>query len=179
MTTSSPGIWVTDPDAYRKRLMALVGNRDPIDVLSTTAAALEGVAAENPPNVMRARPFEGKWTPNEVIGHLIDAEWVYGYRMRQILCEDSPEILGMDQDRWVAGQRYNERQPTELVQTFRAMRGFNLALWKQISPEDLERTGRHNERGPESLAIMLPMLAGHDLWHLDQINRYLTAIRER
>lgn len=177
MSPSSPGIWVTDPDAYRKKMMTLVGDRDPIDILSQTADTLTGIVKENPPQAMRARPFEGKWTPNEVIGHLVDAEWVYGYRMRQILCEDGPEILGMDQDLWVAGQKYNDREPADLVQMFRAMRGFNIALWKQMSPEDLERAGRHNERGPESLRMMLPMLAGHDLWHIDQINRYLAAVR--
>jgi hypothetical protein len=39
--------------------------------------------------------------------------------------------------------------------------------------------GRHNERGAESLAVMLRMQAGHDLSHLNQIDRYLCAIRER
>jgi len=32
-------------------------------------------------------------TPNEVIGHLTDSEWVYGYRLRLILCEDDPASL--------------------------------------------------------------------------------------
>jgi hypothetical protein len=46
-----------------------------------------------------------------------------------------------------------------------------------MSPADLQRTGQHNERGPESLAVMLRMLAGHDLSHLDQIARYIRAVR--
>jgi len=65
-------------------------------------------------------------------------------------------------------QRHNEREPSELVEMFRTMRQFNLALWKRMSPADLQRNGLHNERGPESLGVMLPMIAGHDLSHLDQ-----------
>ena len=61
---------------------------------------------------------------------------------------------------------------------FRATRQFNLALWKRVSPADWNRTGQHNERGPESLAVMLRMWAGHDVSHLDQIARYVRAVRE-
>jgi DinB superfamily len=127
--------------------------------------------------VLRTRPFEGKWTPNEIIGHLADGEWVYGYRLRLILCEDNPIILGMNQDLWVAAQQHNEREPSELVEMFWTMRQFNLALWKSMSPTDLKRTGKHNERGPESLAVTLRMLAGHDLSHLDQISHYIQAVQ--
>jgi hypothetical protein len=64
----------------------------------------------------------------------------------------------------------------EFVEIFRIMRSINLALWKRTSPEDLNRTGRDNERGPESLGVMLRLLAGHDLSHLDQIARYIHAV---
>ena len=107
------------------------------------------------------------------------AKWVYGYRLRLILCEDHPTILGMNQDLWVAGQRHNEREPSDLLDMFRTMRQFNLVLWNRMSPADLQRTGQHNERGPESLGVMLRMLAGHDLSHLDQITRYIQAVRQR
>jgi hypothetical protein len=68
---------------------------------------------------------------------------------------------------------------TPTVEMFRTMREFNLALWNRMSPADLKRTGQHNERGPESLGVMLRMLAGHDLSHLDQITRYIQAVRQR
>jgi len=175
MPELTPGIWVSDPEAYRKKMYRLLGDRDPIAVLAATADALDDIVKSHSAKQMRSRPFEGKWTPTEVIGHLCDAEWVYGFRMRLILCEDEPQILGMDQDRWVSGQRYNERDPAELVRTFRALRGCNVYQWKRMTPADLARTGRHNERGPESLGTMLRMLGGHDLSHLDQITRYLAA----
>lgn len=174
-TTDKP--WITDAAAYRKKLDGFLGTQDPIAVLSRTADTLAKFAAENPAKLMRTRPFPGKWTPNEVIGHLSDSEWVYGFRMRLILCEEKPTILGMDQDLWVAGQRLNEREPKELVEMFRGLRSFNIAIWKQMKPTDFARVGRHNERGEEALGQMLRMLAGHDLSHIDQITRYLDAAR--
>jgi DinB superfamily len=165
-----------NPQTYRENLFKLLGDRDPLDVLAQTASVLHAIARQHSSEVLRARPFEGKWTPNEVIGHLVDSEWVYGYRLRLILCEKDPAILGTSQDLWVAGQRHNEQDPAALVAIFRPMREFNLALWKRLTPADLMRSGRHNERGDESLGVMLRMMAGHDLSHLDQIARYVHAV---
>jgi DinB superfamily len=114
-----------------------------------------------------------------VIGHLTDSEWVYGYRLRLILCEDAPAIVGTNQDLWVAALRHNEREPSELVEIFRTLRRFNLAGWKRTAPEDLKRIGQHNERGPESLSMKGRLLAGHDLSHLAQITRYIEAAQQQ
>ncbi len=179
MTTAQAGRSVSGPQAYSEKMFALLGDRNPLEVLAQTGSKLADIVGTHPATVLRTRPFEGKWTPNEIIGHLADSEWVYGYRLRLILCEDNPTILGMNQDLWVAGQGHNEREPSELVDMFRSMRQFNLAVWKRMSPADLQRTGHHNERGPESLGVMLRMLAGHDLSHLDQITRYAQAIQKR
>jgi hypothetical protein len=179
MSTAQTGVWVSNPQAYRERLFTLLGDRNPLEVLAQTASTLADVVRTHSVTVLRTRPFEGKWTPNEVIGHLVDSEWVYGYRLRLILCEDNPTILGMNQDLWVAGQRHNEREPSELLDMFRTMRQVNLAVWNHLSPADLTRTGQHNERGAESLGLMLRMLAGHDLSHLEQITRYIHAARQR
>ena len=175
MAASQVGLWVSDPEAYRTKMAELVGGRDRIAVLAETADVLSAIVGEHSVVQMRHRPFADKWTPNEIIGHLSDAEWVYGFRMRLILCEDRPKILGMDQDRWAAGQRHNERDPAELVEAFRASRDVNITLWKRMTPDDLQRDGLHDQRGPESLDTMLTLLAGHDLSHIDQIQRYLKA----
>ena len=179
MTTAQPGLEVSAPSTYREKLFNLLAGRDPLEVLGQTASTLADIVAGHPAELLRGRAIQGKWTPNEIIGHLTDSEWVYGYRLRLILCEDEPVILGIRQDAWVATQRHNEREPAELVEIFRTLRALNLSVWRRISPEDLHRSGQHNERGAESLAVMLPLLAGHDLSHLQQISRYIQALESR
>jgi hypothetical protein len=168
---------MSDPCVYRERLFTLLGDREPIAAMRQTASTLAEIVRSHSATVLRTRPFPGKWTPNEIIGHLVDGEWVYGSRMRLVLSEDDPPIIGTNQDAWVARQRHNDRDPAELVEEFRTMRAFNLALSQRLSPEELTRTGRHNQRGSESLAVMMRMVAAHDLSHLDQINRYIQAVR--
>jgi hypothetical protein len=176
MTTAQRGPSASPP-AYREKVLTLVGDRNPLEVMAQTAPSLADIVRTHSATVLRARPFEGKWTPNEIIGHLTDSEWVYGYRLRLILSEDNSAILGTTQDSWVTALRHNEREPVELVETFRTLRHFNLEQWRRVSPEQLTRTGQHNERGPVSLDVMLRLLAGHDLSHLDQITRYIHAVQ--
>ncbi len=177
MINAQAGLSISASQAYREKMFSLLADRDPLEVLAQTASALADIVGNHSATVLRTRPFEGKWTPNEIIGHLTDSEWVYGYRLRLILSENDPAILGTQQDLWVAALRHNEREPSELVEIFRALRSFNLALWRRTSPEDLKRSGQHNERGPESLGVMLRLLAGHDLSHLGQITRYIQAVQ--
>ena len=179
MTLEQSGREVSAPGTYREKLFNLLGGRDPIEVLGQTTSTLANIVARHPAEVLRGRAIQGKWTPNEIIGHLTDSEWVYGYRLRLILCEDEPAILGIRQDAWVTSQRHDEREPSDLVEIFRTLRVLNLSVWRRLSPEDLQRSGQHSERGTESLAVMLPLLAGHDLSHLHQISRYIQELESR
>ncbi len=179
MTTTTIGdhIELHNPKGYQEKLSGLSGGRNPIDVLAQTPEVLAKIVADHSAAEMRTRPFEGKWTPLEVLGHLADSEWVFGYRIRTILCDERPRIIGMDQERWVARLRHNDAEPAEVLRMFTELRRFNLVLWRRMTAADLERCGEHAERGPESLGLMLRMEAGHDLSHIDQIRRYLAAVR--
>src|SRR5215472_8919323 len=146
MTTAQTGL-LESAQAYRDKMFKLLGDRNPMEVLAQTATTLADIVDKHSAPLLRSRPFEGKWTPNEIIGHLTDGEWVYGYRLRLVLCEDNPTILGTNQESWVASLRHNEREPSELVKVFQTLRQLNLASWRQASPADLERCGQHNERG--------------------------------
>ncbi len=169
MTTATPG--------HEKAAEALPGDRDPLEVLAETPDVLARIVREHTTEQLRTRPFHGKWTPNEIIGHLSDAEWAFGWRMRLVLGDQDPVITGFDQDGWVSAQRLNDRDPGQLVEMLGQLRRWNLAVWKQLTPADLERVGRSSKRGAVSLGLLLRTFAQHDLHHLDQIRRYLDAVR--
>ncbi len=174
-TTAQARIELADPRAYVKRQVGLVGDRDPLNVLAATPIEVERLIAGRSAAQLQRRPFEGKWTPTEIIGHLIDVEWTYGFRTRMIAAHDQPALVGMDQDLWVAAQRYNERTASDLADAFAAMRAINLAFWRGMTDRELDRAGVHSERGHESQRHIRMLMAGHDLWHLDQLKRYVEA----
>jgi len=74
MTMTQSGRSISDPNAYRGNLFTLLGDRNPLHVIEQTSFTLADVVRTHSPAVLRARPFAGKWTPNEIIGHLVDGE---------------------------------------------------------------------------------------------------------
>jgi len=167
---------VKEFQAYRDELLALLDDRDPLDVLAHTPSKLEARLAGIEEKTLQARPREGAWSVKEVLGHLGDSEWVYGYRVRMMLSHDAPEIAGYDQDVMVLGMGHNERPLSMLLEELRRLRGLNLDLYLRSRGEAWERYGVHSERGNESIGLSLRLLAGHDLLHVDQIDRTLAAV---
>lgn len=164
---------IESPAAYVRRMQRLLGDRDPLAVLSATPDLLADIVRSHSVSQLKTRPFEGKWTPNEILGHLVDIEWVFAFRLRRALCDIDPAIEGFDQARWVDRQAHNDTEPAAHLEAFTLLRPYNIALWRKVTPEDLKRTYQHQERGAESIETMRTLHAGHDLSHLEQITRYL------
>jgi DinB superfamily len=165
---------VTDPDAYRRLLLALLGDDDPAVVGATTTAHLRSLVA-GAGDRLRDRPAPGEWSALECIGHLVDGELVVSGRLRLILAEDEPDIVGYDQDRWVARLHGPDDDPDQLIAQFDALRRANLRLWATVPAAARARVGVHRERGPESFELTWRLLMGHDRFHLAQAERALSS----
>jgi len=57
------------------------------------------------------------------------------------------------------------------------LREANLALLESLTPEQWKHYGMHSERGQEAIELIVRMAAGHDINHLQQIERILPAKR--
>jgi hypothetical protein len=74
------------------------------------------------------RYAEGKWTVKEVIGHLLDTERVFGYRLLRISRSDVTPMPGFDERSYVSAGQFNLRSVSELVSEFKLQRASTLAL---------------------------------------------------
>jgi uncharacterized damage-inducible protein DinB len=158
-------------EAYRDRLLKLVGSQEPLASLEKTARTVRDVAARLGPAGLLRRYGPGKWSGRQVLAHLADAELAIGFRIRQILSEDGHRVQPFDQEKWAA--RYEELDPEVALRAFSASREWNLALLRHLTPADLARETVHPERGAETLATVVLLLAGHDLNHLGQLEALL------
>ena len=91
------------------------------------------------------RPAEGKWSPREIVGHLIDSASNNHQRFVRAQWQDDLVFPGYDQDAWVATQRYQDAAWTDLVALWRS---FNLHLARVMDavPADVRQQlrARHN-----------------------------------
>jgi hypothetical protein len=167
---------VADANAYRELMFQLAGEGDPSERMALAPGTVRGLVMHAGDD-LRKRPAEGEWSVIELLGHMVDAELIVWARLRWIMAEDQPPIAGYDQDDWVRAQRYNDADPEPLLQVLEAVRPTTVALYASTTPEDRERVGIHSERGPESFDTVYRMLAGHDIFHLQQMQKTLELVR--
>lgn len=164
-----------DAQSYISSILGLLGNADPLTVLEATPYWCETETAALSPERLAFREAPDKWSVGEILQHLADSEIVWGYRLRKVLAEDRPPLVGFDQDLWARRMRYSQADREQALATFKAVREANLNLLRGAPPEDLNRVGIHAERGEESLRHMMRLYAGHDLAHRRQIARVIAA----
>jgi len=160
-------------EQYIQRITGYAEGKQPLGVQAATAKKLDRLIKGVPASKLRKCPAPGKWSVNEIAAHLADVEIVVGFRMRLILGAPGTPIAAFDQDSWVTSGHYEKRDPRKSVEQFRVAREANLALLKSLTPEQWQHYGMHSERGQESIEHIVRLLAGHDLNHLQQIERIL------
>jgi hypothetical protein len=177
--TGASATAVADAAAYTAAILAVLGSRDPFDVLRTTPATVRQAVTGLPAAVLSTPEKPGKWSMLHVVQHLADAELVGAFRFRMILAQDRPDLQGYDQDRWAAALRYAESDLDGALEQFTTLRAANFRLLERASPAERRRVGVHAERGEESVEHLLRMYAGHDLVHLRQMERIARAVGAR
>jgi hypothetical protein len=161
------------PQQYTERILGYVEGEQPLVVQAATAKRLNRLIKGIPTAKLRKRPAAEKWSVSEIIAHLADAEIVGGFRLRLILGSAGAPIVAYDQNNWATSGHYDQRDPRKSVAQFYVLREWNIALLKTLTPEQWKHYGMHSERGRESIEHMVHMFAGHDVNHLQQIEKIL------
>jgi hypothetical protein len=166
---------VTEFERYREEILALLGEDDPLDILRASLREISALVANATPDQLRTSPAPGEWSPWQVLVHLADAEAVFGMRVRMIVTQDRPLLVGYDQDAWTERFASLDLDPRETFARWQALRGNNLRLYASLTAEEWERVGVHSERGEQSAREIVRLAAGHDRAHLDQMRRGLAT----
>jgi hypothetical protein len=163
-----------EPAAYVEALLATLGERDPIEVYAGTAQVVRDLCGGLDDGAWRVPLGPGEWDAYRVVGHLFDVDVVYGFRWRLALTEEHPTYPGYDERAWSTLAR---PEPAVLVTSLAALREANVALLRSLTPADLRRIAVHEEQGEEDVERMMSKVAGHDLAHLNQLQRTILAAR--
>ncbi|MDE3154208.1 MAG: DinB family protein [Acidobacteriota bacterium] len=147
-----------------------IGDRDPIDILADVPARLEEMTAAWTPDRWERSYAPGKWTARQILMHLAEGEAMMSVRIRMALAQDGYVFQPFDQEKWLGREPAAVTGPLALA-AFLAMRGFELPLFRSLTPADRARVCRHPERGDVTVDLTLRTLAGHDLNHLAQLEQ--------
>jgi hypothetical protein len=140
---------------------------------------LEAAIAEVPSEALQWRPAPDKWSVHEVAVHCADSETNSHMRIRYLVAEDRPVIMGYDQDRWAQAMDYHAHPMDLALQTVRAVRANTLPLLRRLTETQWAKVGTHSESGTYGAEQWLRIYAEHLEVHERQVRRILAAWRGR
>ncbi len=144
------------------------------DGYRVVAEALAGATDEE----LDVRPAPGKWTAREIVHHLADSEMTSAIRLRLLLAEDRPQILGYDQEEFARRLHYD--RPTDAsLDAFKAARRTTAEILDRMSEAEWQREGTHTEVGRYTVERWLEIYAQHAHGHADQIRVARDAARKK
>jgi hypothetical protein len=142
--------------------------------MSHTVAAWRQLTEGLTPAQLSLEPEPDEWPIAQITGHLFDVDLVFGFRGRLMLTADNPNYPGYDEKLWAQMPRPPFEQ---LLDAWDGLRTANLLVFKAAPKDAWGREATHSEQGPETFDELMRKMAGHDIAHLNQVQRTVEAVR--
>lgn len=126
-----------------------------------------------PASIVKRRPPSGKWSIHEHACHLADVHALFVGRLDLMLSSDNPVIQPFDPGRDHPDDRLLHVDLNEALERFERDRALLVDRLRQLSADDWNRTGRHDDYNSYSVFIMLRHAALHDFFHAYRIEELL------
>jgi hypothetical protein len=142
-------------------------------------ANFRATVARVPAAAMKWRPAPDKWSAHEVVVHCADSETNAHGRLRYLLAEKAPVLVGYDQDLWARTLDYHAHPLEPALALIDAVHANTVPLLRGLPPDAWNRTGHHTESGPYTVQMWLRYYAEHLEVHAKQIERNIAAFAAR
>ncbi len=151
--------------AYYGKYIARVPKTDILRTLEQQNNETLRLVRSIPETRAHFRYAPGKWSINEVLGHLIDGERVFAYRALRFSRNDKTALPGFDQEPYIQFGNYDACPLSELADEFTLVRQSTISLFKHMSDEAWLRTGVASD-ATVSVRALAWIIAGHELHHV-------------
>ncbi len=151
---------------------------DVLGVLGSSVEETLGLLRELPESWQRYRYESGKWTINEIIGHVIDAERAFAYRALCMARGEQGDLPAFDQDGYAAVSNAASRPSAALLGELASVRRASLTLFASFDDQALAQSGRASGF-PFTVRTFPFIIAGHEIHHRRVIEkRYLAELKD-
>ena len=141
-------------------------NRALIEQYSRGAGQLAEAIKGLSPQDFLARPVPNTWTIGQIVIHLMDSDLIASDRMKRVIAEDNPAIIGYNETAFSQKLFYDKLDPFAAADLFRRNRDLTAVILRNLPDDAFARTGTHNERGKISLLDLLETYVEHLEHHL-------------
>src|SRR2546423_13726590 len=110
-------------------------------------ALLAAALAKVPRDALQWKPGPDRWSAHEIVVHCADSETNAHMRLRYLIAEPEPLIVGYDQDRWAKRSDYHAHPLDAALATVKSVRANTVPPHERASEQDCGRVGRHSASG--------------------------------
>jgi len=172
-TMTASEIQISEYNPFYKRYIDLVENIHLLDALAEGLGTTQSFFDSLPNEIWDYRYAEGKWTPKDILQHIIDTERVFAYRSLYFARNLNAELKGFDENVFADNAMANNRTVNELLQEHLAVRTSTICLFKSLNTIQLKQIGMANGSNM-SVAAAGFIICGHEIHHCNIITeRYL------
>jgi len=159
--------------------IAQVEGDDAVAALAAQAREVEALFSNlSEPAIAGLRYAPGKWTPKEILGHLIDDERIFAYRALCIARSDLRPLPSFDENAYMAGANFERRTLADLLHEYAIVRSASIAFFASRDDEAWLRRGTVTDY-TASVRGLAFHIAGHELHHLRTLReRYRVSHKE-
>jgi len=150
-----------------------------IEQYATAPSRLRDILAGVPAEATKWRPEPNEFSVHEIVCHCADSEANAYSRIRYLLTEEKPVIVGYDPDTWARELDYANHPLDAALATVEAVRANTAPILRRLPEEAWEKEGTHTESGRYTGADWLRVYSEHLEEHIEQINRTVEAWRSR
>jgi hypothetical protein len=108
----------------------------------------------------------GRWSPAELIVHLVEIDLVIAGRMRWVIAEENPPLPGFDEDAWNDRLFANQLDFRAAIDLMAASRRWMDSILRRLDDSAFARSGTHTQAGRKTLAELLIGASNHLDHHL-------------
>jgi len=126
------------------------------------AESIKGLSRED----FLATPVPGTWSIQQIVIHLMDSDLIASDRMKRVIAEENPPIIGYNEAAFAQKLHYDKLDPVVAADIFRKNRELTAVILKNLPESAFDRAGTHNERGKVSLKELLAIYVQHLEHHL-------------
>jgi uncharacterized damage-inducible protein DinB len=160
---------------YYGQYVDLVPSGDFLEILEDQRRDLIALISPLTDEQAEFRYAQGKWSIKEVIGHITDAERIFGYRLLRIARGDKTPLPGFEQEGYITLGNFDDRSLADLLAEFSAVRESTICLVRSLSQEAWLRRGTASQK-EVSVFAMAFIIAGHERHHRIILEKqYLSA----
>ncbi|HEV2969665.1 MAG TPA: DinB family protein [Pirellulales bacterium] len=130
--------------------------------------AIAGLTREE----LNALPVPGTWSIQQIVLHLMDSDLISSDRMKRVIAEENPTLIGFDESAFARGLFYEALDAGLAADLFAKNRRLTAEILRRVPDEAFDRFGTHSERGRVTLTQLVQGMVDH-------LERHLRFLREK